>query len=239
MNRKESAKSWIFILLFMLATAVIAAFWPTITGSNSGFIAVPNETVYVEIPMLDKEITAPMAMTAIAAIATVLIIIVGVGITIIFTLIAKFIHKEEKSDSYVENTAALTAQEKEALAAKNNERTTTGASDPSLSKWPTWGTSILILFLVGSLSMMASRVLWPPTGDVLVDGEIISKGMNFVMFILLSTAVILAVFLKPSYINNIDKTDRDSAPWALYWVILLGLIVVGLNFGYMLYLGTL
>ena len=98
---------------------------------------------------------------------------------------------------------------------------------------------LLVLFLVGSLSMMASRVLWPPLGDVLVDGEIISKGMNFVTFMLLSTAVILIAFLRPSYINNVDKTDKDSAPWVLYWVILMGLVVVGLNFGYMLYLGSL
>ena len=239
MKKKESTKSWIFILLFMVATAILAALWPTLTGGSSSTAPVPNETIYVTIPLLDQEVAAPMAMAAIAAIATVGIIIVGVGITLIFTLIAKFIRKEEESDSYAENTTTLATKEKEALSAKSEGRTTTGASDSRLSKWPTWGTAILVLFLVGSLSMMASRVLWPPTGDVLVDGQIVTRGTNFVMFMLLITAVILAVFLRPSYINNVDKTDKDSAPWGLFWVVLMGLSVVGLGIGYMLYLGTL
>jgi hypothetical protein len=239
LNTKESTKTWIFILLFMVATAVLAALWPTLTGSGSNTVAVPNETMYVQIPIVDKEIAAPIAMAAIAAGATVLIVAVGVGITMLFTLFAKFIHKEEESDSYTENMAALAAQEKETLAAKNKTIKTTGASDSRLNKWPTWGTAILMLFLVGSLSVMASHLLWPPTGDVLVDGKIVPMGMNFVMFMLSSTAVILAVFLRPAYINNVDKTDGDSAPWALYWVVMLGLLVVGLNFGFMLYLGSL
>lgn len=239
MNTKESTKTWIFILLFMVATSILAALWPTITGSGSSTVAVPNETIYVQIPIIDKEVVAPIVMAAIAAGATVLIVAIGIGITMLFTLFAKFIQKEEESDSYTESMAALAAQEKEALAAKNKTITTTGASDSRLNKWPTWGTAILTLFLVGSLSVMASHVLWPPTGDVLVDGKIVTKGMNFVMFILLSTAAILVVFLRPAYINNIDKTDGDPAPWVLYWVVMLGLLVVGLNFGYMLYLGSL
>lgn len=239
MNTKESTKTWVFILLFMVATSILSALWPTLTDSGSDMVATPNETIYVQIPLVDKEVAAPIAMAAIAAGSTVLIIVVGVGITMLFTLFAKFVRKEEESDSYKENTAALVTREKESLAAENKGRTTGGISDPRLKKWPTWGTAILVLFLVGALSMMASRLLWPPFGTDVVDGEIVSKGMNFVMFMVSVTAVILAVFLKPSYVNNIDKTDGDSAPWTLYWVVMLGLLVVGLNFGYMLYLGSL
>lgn len=239
MNTKESTKSWIFILLFMVATAILAALWPTLTSSGSSTVAVPNETVYVQMPIIDQEVAAPIAMAAIAAGATVLIVVIGVGITMLFTLVAKLIHKEEEGDSYTKNMAALAAQEKEASAAKNAGRTTTGASDPRFNKWPTWGTAVLTLFLVGSFSMMVSRTLWPPTGDILVDGKIVSMGMNFALYMLLSTAIILAVFLRPTYVNNLDETDGDSAPWVLYWIVLLGLLVVGLNFGYMLYLGSL
>ncbi len=238
MNKQESTTTWIFILLFMLATALFAVAWPTLTSSGSSTVSVPNETIHVELPFLG-EVAAPVAMAAMAVGSTILIVIIGVFITVIYTILAKTIRKEEASDSYAENTAALAAQEKGRLAAKNKDRTASGIPDSTHSKWPTWGTAILILFLVGSLSVMASRMFWPPVGTVLVDGEIVAKGTNFVMFILLSTAVILAVFLRPSYANNIDKTDHDSAPWVLYWVILLGLLVVGMNFGYMLYLGSL
>jgi len=242
LNKKESTKSWIFILLFMVATAVLAAAWPTLTGGNSNIVPIPSETIYVEIPMLDKEIAAPMAMAAIAAISTIGIVIIGVVITLIFTLIAKFIRKEEESESYAENTATLAANEKERLVVKNKGRVTTKPSDSSLNKWPAWGTAILTLFLVGSLSVMLSRVLWPPTGDVLVDGEIVAKGTLFVLVTLLVTALalfVLFVFLRPKFINNVNETDHDNAPWALFWVALMGLAVVGLGIGYMLYLGTL
>lgn len=239
MNTKESTKSWIFILLFMMATAIIAAIWPTLTGGNSGLVAVPNETVYVEVPLLGNTVAAPTAMAAMAAMALVLILIIGAGITIIFTLIAKFIRKEKESDSYAKNRAALTAKEKQALVAKGKARVATATPNSTQRKWPTWGTAILALFLVGSLSIMASRFLWPPTGVVLVNGEIVTKGANFTMFTLSATAVILAVFLRPSYVNNIDKTDHNSAPWALYWIIFLGAVVIALNFGYMLYANSL
>ncbi len=238
MNKKESASTWIFIFLFMLATALIAALWPSLTGSGSNTVPVPAETVYVDMPLLG-EVSSTTAMAAIAGGATILIVVVGAGIGVAYTIFAKVINNEEASDSYAENTAVLAAKEKERLEAKSDGRTTGGAYDPSRNKWPVWGTAVLILLLVGSLSVMASRMFWPPAGDVLVNGKIVAKGTNLVAFVMLSTAAILAVFLRPSHINTIDKTDHDSAPWTLYWIILLGLIILGMNFGYMLYANSL
>ncbi len=238
MNKKESTLTWIFIFLFMLATALFAALWPSLTGSGSNTVPVPVETVYVEMPLLG-EVPSTIAMAAIAGGAMILIVVVGAGIGVAYIMLAKIIGNEEASDAYVENRAVLAAQEKGKLAAKNKGRKSDGAYDPSHNKWPAWGTAVLILLLVGSLSVMASHMFWPPAGDVLVNGKIVAKGTNLVTFIMLSTAAILAVFLKPSHINNIDKTDRDSAPWTIYWIILLGLIILGMNFGYMLYANSL
>ncbi len=50
--------------------------------------------------------------------------------------------------------------------------------------------------------------------------------------------LILALRVQPQKFSEIDKTDTNPIPWDSLWVLITGLLIVGLGIGYVIYLNT-
>lgn len=247
MSRSESWKVWAVILAILLFSGFVAAIWPltaSLSDGSSGGSAFEPETIVITIPPLPipnleggKVITLG-SFVAFAIIAVLVIgAVVGVGliIALLNVLLSKQATKVSLSEKYQERNAALQQREKEKLGQKQENRAAAKTQQHDYSRWAVVATSLAILMFAVFMGYLVAGTLFP-TGQMTESDQVVNVTAIIVGAFFLITLFILLFRMNPRRLAAVDEMDREGIPWDTIVVILLGVLVLGLGIGLVVFL---
>lgn len=229
------------ILLFLAAAAPL---WSLVTqrvGGPEVPIAPEPQIIEINLPMTvagadSISLTGLQAAGVLGGIVVAVVVGAGAALAFAYTQLSKQVSSVTESDDYRSQSAALEELDKERTIKLRNNRTAGEVPEHKMPRWSVLSTSLLILLLV-LMSAMLINSTFVPAGEYLNDaGEIASSAMPIVGGSILIALVVLFLRMRPQALNRFEATDNDPIPWDAIWVILSGMLVVGLGIGLVVYL---
>ena len=256
MERIKSLGNGLIIILLLLGTAVVAVICPLIAqslnfsgiGSLFGGAARPATSPAPIIIPLPEPVASAVGMSALIlegfaafaalfAIVVSSVIIAGIIITVLMRLGDKFTARVIKSEDYQAHVAALAEKEKEKTNTIREKQ-----PDPKKPESYIYGLdpisySLVILFFVAVFAILVYGLV-SATGEIVVLGQIFYSFVPILVVLFVITIPLLAWRVRRHRLDAIAETDNNPAPWDFIAVVILGLSVVGIGIGLMLFLNT-
>jgi len=253
-ERIKSLGNGLIIIVLLLGTAVVAVVWPLIVqslnfdsvGSLFGGATRPStetapivitipEPVASMIGMNELVLQGFVAFAALAAIVIGSVVAVGIVITIFMRLGGKFTGKVAEDEEYQKHVIALEGKEKETLKAKRES-----APDPHKPEGYVYGLdpvsfSLAVLFFVAALAALVYG-LAAPTGEIMMFGQTFNTMLPILVILFVITIPLLAWKVRRSRLDAIAENDGAPIPWDFIAVLILGLLVVGVGIGLMIFI---
>ncbi|MDX1416214.1 MAG: hypothetical protein R3293_18600 [Candidatus Promineifilaceae bacterium] len=245
MSRSESWKAWTAIILILLVSGFIAAVWPYLPGLSGGsseVIPVEPETIIITVPAIPGvfdgtviELGSFQAFAILALVVIVSVVVVGVIIGVINYLISRLVTNTVSSDKYQERNAALQQHEDQKNKDRREGREAAAAQQNDYSRWSVIATCLAILMFAAFLGYLVASTLFP-TGQIMEQDQIVNMTRVIVVAFLLITLFILLLLMNPKRLAAINESDYSGIPWETITVILLGVLVLGLGIGFVIFL---
>ncbi len=247
MSRSESWKTWAVIIAILLFSGFVAAIWPLVTSfseGSSGEITFELETIVITIPPLPLPgmdggqvitLSSLVAFVIIAALVVGAVVVVGLILAGLNVLLANQATKVNNSEKFQERNAALQQREKEKLAQKQEGRDAASSQQHDYSRWAVVATSMAILMFAIFLGLLFAAALFP-SGQITEQDQVINIAGIFAGAFFLVTLFILLLRMNPRRLAAVDETDREGIPWDMIAIVLLGILVVGLGIGLLVFL---
>ncbi len=241
MSNKKTLINWgvVLILLLLAGSAVV---WPTVSNQlsdSSTKVETQPQIIELNLPLISEdviELTTLQAMGVLTGIVAALVIPAGVILALIYVFLSRRVASVTESDEFQTHITALETKEKEANKQLSQTRAGGPIPDHSMPRWSVISTSIIILIFAVFLGMLINGVLVPEGEYVINEGKrILSSALPIVGGITLLTLIVLIWQIRPGKLANVDATDNASIPWDFIWVLLTGLLIVGLGIGLMVY----
>jgi hypothetical protein len=194
--------------------------------------------VLVEIPFIADNIQGqPITLVQAVGIALGIVLIsvgaLGVLITGITLLLSKLVIKVYADDSYQESTTKLEQQRKDSIKTMGTERP---IAEPAEPERQARGSMLVFAFIVVVLVWVTSILV----GFGMFRGETVSIA-NFEidaialisLISVLITIIVLYFFLRHRDPIELESPESDNNPvnWGAIWVIVTGMLIVGLGTG--------
>ena len=247
LSRSESWKTWAVIIAILLFSGFVAAIWPLITsfgGGSSGGITFEPETIVITIPPLPipgLDGGQVITLNGLVAFAIIAVLVIGVVLVVglilggLNVLLSKQATKVNNSEKFQERNAALQQREKEKLVQKQEGRAAAPSQQHDYSRWAVVATSLAILMFAVFMGLMVAATLFP-SGQITEQDQIINIAGIITGAFFLVTLFILLLRMNPRRLASIDETDLDGIPWDTIAIVLLGVLVVGLGIGLVVFL---
>ena len=236
------------IIAILLFSGFVAAIWPLVTGfsgGSSGGITFEPETIIITIPPITLfgfegqvvELHSLMAFAIIAVLVIGAVIVVGLIFSILISPLSKQVTKVNNSEKFQKRNASLQQWEKEKLAQKQEGRAAATSQQRDYSHWAVVATSMAILMFALFLGMLLAATLFP-SGQITEQDQIINIAGIVAGAFFLVTLFILLLRMNPRRLAAVEETDRDGIPWDTIAIVLLGVLVLGLGIGLVVFLNS-
>lgn len=239
LNAKESAKNWIVIFIVLVVTSLLAAAWPLITTllqpSGRRGTALQARIPDVTLPFTDITVNGFLAVLLLAVIVIGVVVGAGFGLRFLYVLLTRQVEVVKESKEYQAKASSIEKREAEQLKALRDGRAATPMPPHKLPRWSVVSTSLIILLFTWTLSMILSNSLVQAGASVQFFGLSLNLSTLIVVGLMLIALVLLALWIRPRRLDAIDNTDAGPIPWDTIWIILTGLIVVGIGLGLVVY----
>ena len=256
MSNRESWKTWAVVAALLIFAGLASAVVPflldqaddsssaaeearepwetTIDVSQLPFIGV----VLVDIPFIADNIQG-QPITALQAFGIAIgVVLVGVGavgllITVAVLLFDRLVKRVYSDEGYQESTAELQQREKaRAKELQQGHPTAAGPEKKVRSRWSMGVYAFIFLLFVWICGLTLGAVY---LGDAEVEflGLTIGAATAFNLILVLLTIVILFLALRhrdPEELEN-PASDYNPVNWGYIWVIVSGLLIVGIGAG--------
>jgi hypothetical protein len=205
----------------------------TIDVSQLPFIGeVLVELDFIQDNIQGKTITLLQAFGIAFGVVLMGIGALGLAITLGTVVYARLLDKVYADESFQEAEAELAGKDKAAMKELAQEHAPSAPADP---RRQARNSAIIFGFLIVMMAGIAALTI----GVSLLDGgtfdffglELSAGGFGFV--VALSTAVVLILVMRRQDLMEIERSDTEHTPinWGAIWVLITGLIVVGVGAG--------
>jgi hypothetical protein len=239
LTRNESLRTWAIIIGLLLFGAVALIGWQWLDQPRAGVVEVQDRLPPAHVPPLEfhfAEQTFQFEPFQALALLTVLILaplaLFTAGLAGIFLLLDRQTVQMKEAPEFQTAVTQLDQRETEKIKQLRAGRTTKPRpSDPGMPRWAAISTSTIAVLFVMFVAFMFGRTFLPHEavwGQRLVDPAVI------VMWgAALVTAVIMFLLLRGREQALVASDDAEEAPppWAWIWVIITGLLIVGVGTG--------
>lgn len=213
MSKTESWKTWLPVIVALIAFALFAALWPSLSsglGSGSSRATVPRVPFEFEshpVTLAIPEIPLPngttvggqsftmepwQAVLGVTAVTVALVLGVGVVLGFLYVFLTRLVVKTTESDSYKENLASLENKQNAILKEKRAGRAAASPrADTSMPRWSMVSTGLIVLLFV-LFGMMTIVTSFFPERIVELGGELVNPAILMVGIPLL---IALTVFV--------------------------------------------
>ena len=256
MSNRESWKTWAAVAALLIFAGVASAVVPllldqaddgastteaarepwetTIDVSQLPFIGV----VLVEIPFIadniqGQPITALQAFGIAIGVVLVSVGAVGLLITVLALLFDRLVKRVYSDEGYQESRAEL--QEREKARTKELQQghpTAAGPKKETRSRW-SMGVYAFIFLLFVWIGGLIVGAVYLSESEVDFFGLTMSAANAFNLVLVLLTIVILFLALRRRDPEELENPSSDSNPvdWGYIWVVVSGLLIVGIGAG--------
>jgi hypothetical protein len=256
LERLKSLGNGLIVIIVLIGTAVVAVVWPLIAQSlNFGGLGrlfggatrpvTSPAPIVINLPapiasMLNTNELVFQGFVGFAVLAVIVVsqvVIVGLIITILMRLGGKFTGKVAEDKEYQQHVAALEAKEKETLKAKRES-----SPEPHTPEGYVYGLdvvsySLLALFFVAVLAVLVYGLV-VPSGEFSLFGQTFNSMLPILVVLFVITIPLLAWRVRQSRLDAIAASDNNPIPWDTIVVWVLGLLVVGVGLGLMLFVNS-
>jgi len=250
LSRSGSWKTWVVVIAILLFSGFLAAVWPLVTslgGDSSAGITFEPETIVITIPPLPlvpgleggQVITLPslVAFAIIAFLVIGAVVVVGLIFSVLIIPLSKQATKVNNSEKFQDRNANLQQREKETIAQKQEGRAAAVSQQHDYSHWAVLATSMAILMFAVFLGLLFAAILFP-SGQITEQDQIINIAGVIAGAFFLVTLFILLLRMNPRRLAAVDESDREGIPWDTIAIILLGVLVLGLGIGLVVFLNN-
>jgi len=176
-----------------------------------------------------------LAFAIVAVLVIGAVVVVGLIITGANLLLARQVTKVENSEKYHEGSGALQQREKEKLSQNRSDRPAATSQQHDYTRWAVVATSLAILMFAVFLGYLVAGTLFP-TGQITESDQLVNITEIIVGAFFLVTLLILLLRMNPRRLAAVDETDNEGIPWDTIVIILLGVLVLGLGIGLVVFL---
>lgn len=256
MERLKSLGSLLILIIILIALAVVTVIWPLVVQSLdfSGFgrlfggatrpVTSPAPIV-INLPapiasMLNMNELVFQGFVGFAVLALIVVsqvVIVGLIITILMRLGGKFTGKVAEDEEYQKHVAALETKEKETLKAKRESSPAPHTPEGYVYGLDKMSYSLLVLFFVAVLAVIVYGLV-VPSGEFSLFGQTFNSMLPILVVLFVITIPLLAWRVRQSRLDAIAASDNNPIPWDTIAVLVLGLLVVGVGIGLMLFVNS-
>jgi hypothetical protein len=258
LSKSESRRTWVIVFVLIIFAGVASAAWPFIAdliGGDSGQesaaaeIEAENAVIVIniqELPLSDAFLLLPfdtenvddilLSQIEVLAIATgiVLISVGGLGllIALVTWLLSKQITAVATEEDYQAAQAELDKRAKAELQAVNQEQSLTEPHPERSERWSTISTSIVILIFVWIAGLVLGLSIFGDTTYELNGREVSPVAIiNGVLILITIVVLVLAARSRKPGALDAPESDYDPVDWGYIWILLSGLIIVGIGTG--------
>ncbi|MBE2224436.1 MAG: hypothetical protein IAF02_23045, partial [Anaerolineae bacterium] len=128
-------------------------------------------------------------------------------------------------------------KEKETLKTKRENSPAPHTPEGYVYGLDTVSYSLLVLFFVALLGAL-TYALVSPSGEITMFGQTFNSMLPIIVVLFVITIPLLAWRVRQSRLDAIAESDNNSIPWDFIAVLVMGLLVVGVGIGLMLYLNS-
>jgi len=205
--------------------------------------------VLVDAPLL-RELNGvevhPLVLTGVlTAIFLGLLVAFGVPLGLIYIKLDEQAETVKEDPDFQAAKQRLEEREKEWRKQQEEEQPSASASDEASSDGRSFSfvfTSSATAFLFAIFVSFALAETFFPEGEILLgSGALLDPVVPIMAVMLLITALILLAIFRPRGASALAEEDGDDRPipWGTIWVILTGLVFVGIGTGLMLAVRTM
>lgn len=251
---------WILIIIGLLlfvgaATIIVPRLLNAMGGEGGGSIETTNEPLTVTLSgyllgdelekigplkdMLDGREVNPLVLAGLMfGMLAVVVFAMGMGLGIMMRLGDRLTTKTNNDEKYQQAVKTLEKREQE----DNKRLLQSQPPDPTPAhvhpRWNAFSTGFVIVMFVAFSTMLVVQTLRP---DLQVNfmGTLVPLVIPVTLLLVLITAIVLAFTLKPRRLAAVDNTDTLAVNWPVIWVVISGLVFIGIGLGVMVALGTL
>lgn len=254
MSKNESLKTWGIIIALLILSGVATATWQWASARTTTareHVAVPrSEPPVLEIRLRDYVVGDLLAETPVIqdldgrqfnqfealgiliALTLVPLIALALPIAFIFMRLDKQTATVKETETF--KTAATQLSKREDAEVKQIRQAQPAKPrrpDPTMPRWSVISTSLIVVLFVMFLGFMLGRATLPH--ESLMGHTIVDPAVMLMWASGLVTAVVLFFVLrgKARALAASDDGDYSPPPWGWIWVIITGLLIVGLGTG--------
>lgn len=260
MKSFETRTTWLIVIGLLVFAAVASAAWPAVANSlnlepglggpggagglDTELDGVPLPAVLEGLPGVDLiaddegRISPWLVLAVIGGLVTGLIIGTGLVIGLLLRLLDRQTRKVKADPQFNEQAAALAQREKERLQQLARSQPPAPTPVHERPRWSLVATALIILFFVFLAGFALSDTFYGG-GDVeLFEGRYgnpalpLAGGMALVALLVLITAV------RGRRSRVLDSDENAPVSWGMIWVVVSGLIFLGIGIGLTLAMRT-
>jgi magnesium-transporting ATPase (P-type) len=246
---------WILIIIGLLlfvgaATIILPALLDAIGGNGGRLIETTNEPLTVTIAgyllgdeltkiqfvndvLNDREVDPLLYAIAAAGALTVAMFGMAIGLGIMMRLGDRLTTGTINDENYQQAVKTLSDREQEDNKRLLESQPPTPEPAHVHPRWDAFSTGFVIVMFVAFTSVMIVQTLRP---DLTVNflGTLVPVAIPLTLIMVLITGIILAFTLKPKRLAAVDGTDSLPVNWSIIWVLISGLIILGIGTGVMI-----
>ncbi|MGW8317915.1 MAG: hypothetical protein ACWGPS_01630 [Candidatus Promineifilaceae bacterium] len=256
MNRNRSWIMWAvvagIIIVSGLASAIIPFVLDQSDASDREQLAVETEAapvvisvedyvlgdLLVEIPFIQSQIdgralTQAQALGLMVGITLVAVGIVGVPLAFIFMILGRQVEKVYDDESFQTAQSELGKKEQARIKELRSERPIAPEPEPAIrSRWSAFVFALIALMFVWFTSLALGIAYFGDTtwtiGNRLVDPASI---FSLVCVVIATVGLIIYFRVRDPALADPGASDYQPVNWGWIWVLLSGLLVVGIGAG--------
>ena len=241
MSGKQTVKNWSIIFVILVITSLVAGLWPlmmdTFTSESGGGAAVSAgiATLSLPFPLFGKtEMNALLVLLLLTAVVLVSVAIAGAAVAGINLFLVKQTDSTKADAAFKTRQSALDKRQTEEIKQMRQGRPAGPIPPHKMPRWSVVSNSLIVLFFVVALAKVLTSALLTDAAALAVGP--LSWNVLIIGGLALLTVLILAWRMRPHRLEAIEATNNGPIPWDTIWILLSGLIVVGLGVGIVLYL---
>ena len=183
----------------------------------------------------------PLVLTAILAVISFgALLAMGIPLAFIYVRLEQETEELKEDPDFQAAQAELDKREQERIKQLEEEQPPKPVPEHEMPRWSTISTALVILMFVGFAGLVLSDSFFPEVGEVeFFAGSLIDPGVPLTgTLMLLALLVLIAITTRPRHTGNAEakeeNTDYQPIPWGTIWVIISGLIFLGIGTGLVL-----
>jgi hypothetical protein len=232
------------VLLVIIAGSA-AILWPVVAdqlGDSSARVESEVQTIHISLPATILG-TDSLTLTSLQAMGILLFLVVGAVVvagtllSLAYVLLARQATALTESGKYSAHVAALEEKRAEKIKRLSTDRSVAAVPDHKMPRWSLISTSLIVLLFVLLFGMLVNGT-FVPESEYVVGGRLVNSALPIAGGFVLAAFAFLLWRMRPKALERLETTDYEPIPWDSIWVIVSGLLVVGLGIGLLVYLNV-